>query len=68
VAIVELLQPRHDRNAFDCGKPARNAFIQRQARQNAGREIGIYTLAVRAIDDAARCWYPKPRVWLRAAT
>jgi GNAT superfamily N-acetyltransferase len=48
VAIIETLQPHHDRKAFDCGRPALNAFLQRQARQNADRNIGVTHVVVPA--------------------
>src|SRR6266567_147287 len=65
--VVELLQPFHDRNAFDCGKPVLNEFLQRHARQNADRNVGVthvvvassgsphilgyYTLVTRTVDS-----------------
>src|SRR5579883_1780883 len=39
--IVELLQAHHDRKNFDCGKPTLNEFLQKQARQNADRNVGV---------------------------
>ena len=57
--VVELLQPHHDRKGFDCGKPALNEFLQRQARQTeeAAREMGIYALVLDALDEEVRSWY-----------
>ena len=65
--VVELLQPFHDRKLFDCGKPALNEFLQRHARQNADRNLGVthvvvpssgsphilgyYTLVTRTVDS-----------------
>ena len=65
--VVELLQPFHDKKAFDCGKPILNDFLQRHARQNADRNLGVthvvvassgdphilgyYTLVTRAVDS-----------------
>src|SRR5437667_5784825 len=65
--VVELLQPFHDRKVFDCGKPALNEFLQRHARQNADRNLGVthvvvpssgspqilgyYTLVTRTVDS-----------------
>ena len=42
----EVLQSHHDRQQFDCGKPALNQFLQRQARQNAERHVGVTHVAV----------------------
>lgn len=66
--VVELLQAHHDRKSFDCGKPPLNEFLQRQARQNADRNVGVtyvvipeagspqilgyYTLVTRTIESA----------------
>lgn len=46
--VFEHLQAHHDRQGFDCGKPALNQFLQRQARQNADRNVGITHVAVNA--------------------
>lgn len=37
---VGLLQRRHVRDAFDCGEPELNDFIQRYARQNQDENVG----------------------------
>jgi GNAT superfamily N-acetyltransferase len=37
---IEPLERRHDRTAFDCGEPALDEFIRRNARQNQDRGIG----------------------------
>ncbi len=66
--VVELLQAHHDRKSFDCGKPSLNEFLQKQARQNADRNVGVthvvvpeagssrilgyYTIVTRTIDSA----------------
>ena len=66
--LVELLQAHHDRKSFDCGKPELNEFLQRHARQNADRHIGVthvvvdsagsrrilgyYTLVTRSVESA----------------
>lgn len=42
----EPLQARHDRQSFDCGKAMLNQFLQRQARQNADRNVGVTHVAV----------------------
>lgn len=39
--VVELLASHHERKGFDCGIPALNEFLQRQARQNADRHVGV---------------------------
>ena len=44
--VFEPLGAHHDRQGFDCGKPALNQFLQRQARQNADRNVGITHVAV----------------------
>ena len=44
--VVELLQSFHDRKVFDCGKPALNEFLQRHARQNADRNLGVTHVVV----------------------
>ena len=50
--VFERLQAHHDRPRFDCGKPALNHFLQRQARQNADRNVGITHVAVAEMGDA----------------
>lgn len=50
--VYERLQAHHDRQGFDCGKPALNQFLQRQARQNADRNVGITHVAVTEAGDA----------------
>jgi GNAT superfamily N-acetyltransferase len=37
---IELLAARHDRASFDCGEPALNEFLQRQAGQQQRRGFG----------------------------
>lgn len=44
--VFERLQPHHDRQGFDCGTPVLNQFLQRQARQNADRNVGVTHVAV----------------------
>src|SRR5580658_8958105 len=44
--VVELLQAHHDRKSFDCGKPPLNEFLQKQARQNADRNVGVTYVVV----------------------
>ena len=68
MSVVEHLQSHHDRAAFDCDKPSLNDFLQKQARQNADRNVGVtyvvvptvgssrilayYTLVTRTIESA----------------
>jgi predicted GNAT family N-acyltransferase len=63
--IVELLSPQHNREAFVCGVPVLNSYLQKQARQEMERRaaipyvlvpsnnqteiIGFYTLSSTAI-------------------
>ena len=44
--VVELLQAHHDRKSFDCGKSPLNDFLQKQARQNAERNVGVTYIVV----------------------
>jgi GNAT superfamily N-acetyltransferase len=44
--VVEVLQSHHDKKSFDGGKPALNDFLQRYARQNADRNVGVTQLIV----------------------
>lgn len=44
--IFEHLQAHHDRQGFNCGNPPLNQFLQRQARQNADRNVGVTHVAV----------------------
>lgn len=44
--VVELLQAHHDRKSFDCGKPVLNEFLQKHARQNADRNVGVTHVVV----------------------
>jgi GNAT superfamily N-acetyltransferase len=50
--VFEYLQSHHDRQLFDCGKPALNQFLQRQARQNADRNVGVTHVAVPRSGDS----------------
>lgn len=50
--VFEPLQAHHDRQNFDCGKPALNQFLQRQARQNADRNVGVTHVVVAEAGDA----------------
>ena len=44
--LIEPLSRRHDRAAFDCGKPTLNDFLQKTARQYADRDIGVTHVVV----------------------
>lgn len=44
--VFESLQSHHDRKGFDCGNTTLNQFLQRQARQNADRNLGVTHVAV----------------------
>ncbi len=56
--VFEPLQAHHDRQGFDCGKPALNQFLQRQAKQNADRNIGItHVAAAEAGDPKVLAYY-----------
>ncbi|MBC7806014.1 MAG: N-acetyltransferase [Akkermansiaceae bacterium] len=44
--VFERLGAHHDRQGFDCGKTRLNDFLQRQARQNASRNVGVTHVAV----------------------
>lgn len=50
--VFEILQSHHDRQGFDCGHPALNAFLQKQARQNADRNLGVTHVAVEPAGDS----------------
>ena len=50
--VFEPLQAHHDRQGFDCGKQPLNDFLQRQARQNADRNVGITHVAVETAGDS----------------
>jgi GNAT superfamily N-acetyltransferase len=50
--VVERLQGYHDRKGFDCGKDSLNQFLQKQARQNADRNVGVTHVVVAAPGDS----------------
>jgi GNAT superfamily N-acetyltransferase len=50
--VFEPLQAHHDRQGFACGKAALDQFLQRQARQNAERNVGVTHVAVAQAGDA----------------
>jgi predicted GNAT family N-acyltransferase len=45
--IVEPLSRMHDREAFSCGVPALDRYIQRQARQDADRRLASVFVVTR---------------------
>ena len=44
--FVLPLATHHDRKGFDCGNDALNQFLQRHARQNADRNLGVTHVVV----------------------
>ena len=60
---IEVLGPQHDRTSFTCGVPALDSYMQRQARQDAERNLaavfvltpdgkgiaGFYTLSAHSL-------------------
>lgn len=50
--VFEVLQSHHDRQGFDCGHPALNEFLHKQARQNADRNVGVTHVAVENAGDS----------------
>ena len=44
--FYEPLATHHDRAGFDCGEASLNEFLQRHARQNAERNVGVTHVAV----------------------
>lgn len=47
----EPLNSRHDRANFDCGEASLNEFLQKRARQNAERNLGVTHVAVPQAGD-----------------
>jgi GNAT superfamily N-acetyltransferase len=45
--VIQLLDERHDREAFDCGEPELNEYLRRYARQNQERGVSRTFVAVR---------------------
>ena len=56
VAIIGLTR-HHDRNDFDCGEPALNAFLQRLARQQAERDFNRTYVACAQDESRIRGYY-----------
>lgn len=44
--FYEPLAAHHDRAGFDCGEASLNEFLQKRARQNAERNLGVTHVAV----------------------
>jgi ribosomal protein S18 acetylase RimI-like enzyme len=51
------LAAHHDRNDFDCGEPALNAFLQRLARQQAERDFNRTYIAAVPGESRIRGYY-----------
>lgn len=67
--VFEHLQPHHDRKSFDCGEVSLDQFLQRQARQNADRNLGVTHVAVaRAGDPRILAYYTLVTRIVNAAT
>lgn len=54
---IERLTRAHDRNAFDCGEPPLNNYLQRLALQNDERGIGRTFVAVEAGETRIQGYY-----------
>lgn len=50
-ARIELLAPRHDRSGFDCGEPALDDFLRRQAGQLQRHGFGKTYVALGPMSD-----------------
>ena len=47
--VIEPLDTRHDRGAFDCGIDQMNVFLRQTARQHAAKHVGVTHVAVEEI-------------------
>lgn len=54
---VEPLGSHHDRSAFDCGEPALNLYLQRQASQDVRRRMALVFVAYTAEAPSAVLGY-----------
>ena len=54
---VELLNSGHPRAAFDCGVEALNAYLQRQASQDAKRRVSACYVAITNVTEPAIAGY-----------
>lgn len=50
--VIEPLDTRHDRAAFDCGLAPLNEFLQKTARQHAAKHAGVTHVAVEEVGAA----------------
>jgi ribosomal protein S18 acetylase RimI-like enzyme len=55
--VIEGLSGRHDRDAFDCGEPALNTFLQHHARQNQSKRVSRTFVAVPVGEDRVVGFY-----------
>lgn len=56
--VFEPLGAQHDWQSFGCGKAALNSLLQRQARQNADRNVRVTHVAVAAAGESRiRAYY-----------
>ncbi|MFZ4507465.1 MAG: GNAT family N-acetyltransferase [Fimbriimonas sp.] len=55
--FFETLSSHHSRSDFDCGKPALNEFLGKQARQNADRNLGVTHVVVESPGASTICAY-----------
>lgn len=55
--FYEPLASHHDRVGFDCGETSLNEFLQKRARQNAERNLGVTHVAVVQPGDTAILGY-----------
>lgn len=54
---IEPLLERHSRDAFSCGDPSLDEFLEKYARQNQDRDISRTYVAVRAADPRVLGYY-----------
>lgn len=54
---IEWLEAKHERAAFDCGKPPRNAFVGQHAAANHERGVSRVYVAVRGSDPRVLAYY-----------
>ena len=57
MVTIAGLTAHHDRNDFDCGEPALNAFLQRLARQQAERDFNRTYIAAVPGESRVRGYY-----------
>lgn len=54
---IELLRADHDRDDFESGEPALDAYLRRHARQNDAKDIGRTYVATRPVSRVVRGYY-----------